>query len=56
MDKWGVEHDQSLYMDIAIEDDSSQTWLAAKRFIWVSDLPESLTDIIKLAREIGEAK
>lgn len=25
--------------DIAIEDDRSQTWLAAKNFIWVDEIP-----------------
>lgn len=42
------ERDKSLY-DLAIDDDSSQTWLAAKRFIWVHDVP---TDSVGLAELI----
>lgn len=35
-----LDYDESLYVDFAIEDDHSQTWLPAKRFVWVDDLPK----------------
>lgn len=40
--KWDVDDDQSKFVDLAIDDDSSQTWLAAKRFIWVHELPDDI--------------
>jgi hypothetical protein len=52
---WDCDNDESQFIDIAIDDDSSQTWLASKRFIWVSDLPETVEGIKKLATEIGSA-
>jgi hypothetical protein len=31
---------ESWYVDIAVDDDSEQTYLAAKAFIWVRDIPD----------------
>ena len=40
--------DESDYMDIAVEDDVSQgRWLAAKKFIYVHDIPEDPTEFDK---------
>lgn len=37
-------------MDLAIEDDRSQTWLGAKRFIFVDDLDEeTIQELLKTA-------
>ena len=33
--------DEYDYMDIAVEDDPSQTWLAAKKIILVDEVPET---------------
>lgn len=44
--------DASRLMDLAIDDDSSQTWLASKRFIWVHDIPETDELINELAERI----
>lgn len=43
------------YFDICVEDDTSQSYLAAKRFIWVHELPSAMGGIKKLAEEIGNA-
>jgi hypothetical protein len=39
-------------MDLAIEDDSTQTWLAAKHILLVKDIPNDLKSIEKLAKEL----
>jgi hypothetical protein len=44
-DKWQSE-DQSNWFDFAIDDDSQQTWLAAKRFIWVHEVPDDIETFI----------
>ena len=44
--KWDVS-DESQYVDLAIDDDSSQTWLASKRFIWVHELPDDIETFAK---------
>lgn len=49
------DFNKSLY-DLAIDDDSSQTWLAAKRFIWVYDIPEAGGGIMKLVDAICEER
>jgi len=36
--KWDCS-DESQFVDLAIDDDSSQTWLASKRFVWVHEIP-----------------
>lgn len=46
-DKWQVDQDETHYVDVAIDDDSSQTWLAAKRFIWVHELPDDIDEFAK---------
>lgn len=33
--------------DLAIEDDTSQSYLAAKKFLWVHEIPESDEDALK---------
>jgi hypothetical protein len=38
-------------MDIAIEDDKSQTWLGAKKIIWVDEIPD---DVAKFAKKLME--
>lgn len=49
------EHDPSNYFDVAIEDDRSQEYLAAKKFVWVDEIPEDYERIMKLARSLSEA-
>lgn len=45
IDMWqGV--DKSLWFDFAIDDDSQQTWLAAKRFIWVHEIPDDIESFV----------
>ena len=36
--KGDKDHDESRYMDIAVDDDRNQTWLAAKHFIFVHQI------------------
>jgi hypothetical protein len=36
--------------DFAVEDDTGQTWLAAKNFIWVHDIPETTAGIMALVQ------
>lgn len=50
--KWNVS-DESQWYDVCIEDDTSQTYLAAKRIIFVKDIaPLAMGGIIKLAQEL----
>lgn len=42
---YGFEGDESKFYDLAIEDDHSQTWLAAKRFIFVDEIPNTVEQI-----------
>lgn len=39
-DYYSCEDPEQYYMDIAVDDDSKQTYLAAKNFIWVRDIPD----------------
>lgn len=52
--------DPSEAMDLAIEDDRSQTWLGARRFLFVDEIPEDMAEVELLANkllgEIGESK
>jgi len=34
-----MDYEAHELMDLAIEDDRSQTWLAARRFVWVDEIP-----------------
>ena len=36
--KWDCDNNPDEYFDVAIEDDRSQIYLAAKRFIWVDEI------------------
>src|SRR5580698_6605031 len=38
--------------DYAIEDDRSQTWLAAKRFIWVDKIPGAMGGVMEVIKEM----
>lgn len=49
------DYDTNQYMDIAIEDDRSQTWLAAKKFVFVDDLDDG-TNVDKLVEELTSVK
>lgn len=42
-------------MDIAFEDDHSQTYLAAKRFVWVDEIPRDLEAYEKFAKELVQS-
>lgn len=42
---------ESEAMDLAIEDDRSQTWLGAKKFLFVDELPHDVPEAIKLLME-----
>lgn len=48
-----LDEESSHMMDLAIDDDRSQTWLASRRFIWVHDLPEATGGIKELAERIS---
>lgn len=50
--KGDMDHDETQFYDFAVEDDTSQTWLAAKSFIWVHELPGAMGGIKKLAEDI----
>lgn len=39
------EEEKEDYMDLAIEDDTNQTWLATKRFVWVDDIPTDTDEL-----------
>jgi hypothetical protein len=49
--KWDREPEN--FYDLAIDDDSSQTYLAANRFIWVRDIPSDETEARALAYSVG---
>ena len=53
MMKYGKGDHQELF-DIAVEDDTSQNWLAAKRFVWVKDIPDGMGGVLKLAHVLNE--
>ena len=44
--------DPSEAMNYCIEDDRSQTWLGAHKFIWVDEIPEDITQIELFVREL----
>lgn len=44
--------DASQYFDLAIDDDTGSSYLAAKRFIWVHNIPAAMGGVLKLAQEI----
>lgn len=43
---WDDDNEESFF-DIAVDDDTQQTWLAAKNFIWVHEIPEDSTQFDK---------
>jgi len=51
--KMDLDHDETKFFDVAIDDDSSQTWLAAKRFIWVHEIETTGWLLNKI---LGESK
>lgn len=51
-DKWST--DEEYYMDIAIDDDTESTYLAAKKFVWVSELPDWLHDVSKFVDKLEQ--
>jgi hypothetical protein len=48
-----IHGDASRVVDLAIDDDSQQVWLASRRFIWVHDLPETMDGILSLAESVS---
>lgn len=42
--KSDVDYDESKYFDLAVEDDTRQTYLATKEFLWVHEINESNID------------
>lgn len=46
------ESEPNEMFDYAIEDDRRQTYLAARKFIWVDELPDSLIACEALARSL----
>lgn len=50
--KGDYDFDESLFFDIAIEDDRSQTWLAAKKFLFVDEIPVNMGDVDLLIKEL----
>ena len=50
--KMDVDYEENRYVDIAIEDDRRQTWLAAKKFIWVDEIPIDMVDVDALVKEL----
>jgi hypothetical protein len=55
-DKWS--RDEANFYDVAIEDDRGQTWLAAKKIVFVDELPNDPGGVNRLADMItdGELK
>lgn len=47
-----IESPSEEFFDYAIEDDRRQTYLAAKNFLWVDELPTSLKECEQLAKEL----
>jgi hypothetical protein len=50
-DKWNTSEEN--FYDLAVEDDVQQgDWLAAKKFVFVKDIPESLEEVKALVNKI----
>jgi hypothetical protein len=49
-----LDVDEENWYDLAVEDDRSQTWLAARKFIFVGDIPETDDEIEELSRNLTE--
>jgi len=49
---WQCEGDESKFFNFAIEDDRQQTYLAAKKFIWVDEIPEDLVQVEMFVKEL----
>lgn len=54
--KGDYEYDETKYFNFAIEDDRSQSYLAAKTFIWVDTIPEDIAAIDMFFRELLEGQ
>lgn len=52
--KSDVDYEEEKYFDIAIEDDGRQTYLAAKRFVWVNDIPDDIDQIEAFVKKLLE--
>lgn len=50
------EYDESTYFNFAIEDDRQQEYLAAKKFIWVDEIPEDLVQVELFFKELLEGQ
>ena len=46
------DNDETKFFNYAIEDDRSQTWLAAKNFIWVDEIPEDMKAVDLFFKEL----
>jgi hypothetical protein len=54
-DKWNTSEEN--YYDLAIEDDKQQgQWLAAKKFLFVDDIPDDMVLVDILVKEMLEGK
>lgn len=49
---YNFEYDESKYFDFAIEDDRRQEYLAAKKFIWVDDIPDDIEQIEEFVKKL----
>ena len=50
--KMDVDYEEDRYVDIAIEDDRSQTWLAAKKFVFVDEIPTDMMLVDELVTKL----
>jgi len=53
--KMDFDYDETQYFDFAIEDDYRQDYLAAKKFIWVNDIPDDMEQIESFVKKLLES-
>lgn len=53
---WEFENDESKFYNFAIEDDHQQTYLAARKIIWVDEIPEDLVAVEMFVKELLEGQ
>lgn len=51
MTKGDLDFDESKFFNVAIEDDRSQSYLPAKKFIWVDEIPNDINAVELFVKE-----
>lgn len=54
--KSDYDNNESQFFNFAIEDDRNQTYLAAKKIIWVDEIPEDLEQVELFVKELLEGQ